>query len=348
MLPRERVRRAIDFRAPDKLPLRIFPAPGGVYQYGARLLDLIRGTGHDFGDLAQATYDTIVRDPPTANEFDCEGRYHTRKTDEWGTLWEYRIYGIWGHPVEWPLEDFARLDSYRPPAPPILLGDELRREVVRSAAHRERYYLLRPGGSLFERMHSLRRFELVLMDIGTDAPEINRLADMIVENMRGWVEFALASGTDGVTFGDDFGMHSRMMISPSAWRRFFKPRYKLLFDPVRQAGKRVFFHCCGWIEPILEDLREIGVDVLWPQLSVYNLPNLARHCRALGLALELHPDRGDLMQRHGAEQVRLYLQRLVETFRCEQGGSWLYVEVDPGFAAANIEMLFRTVQEMRA
>ena len=34
---------------------------------------------------------------------------------------------------------------------------------------------------------------------------------------------------------------------------------------------------------------------IWPQLPVYDQAELARRCRDLGLAVQLHPDRGDLM-----------------------------------------------------
>jgi hypothetical protein len=45
--------------------------------------------------------------------------------------------------------------------------------------------------------------------------------------------------------------------------------------------------------------------------------------------------------------VRAYLLNLVEEFDCLSGGSWLYLEVDPGFPWANIEVMFDTVRELR-
>ena len=51
-------------------------------------------------------------------------------------------------------------------------------------------------------------------------------------------------------------------MPPKVWRRFYKPRYEALFAPIRKAGKRIFFHCCGQIGDILEDFAELGVDAL--------------------------------------------------------------------------------------
>ena len=63
--------------------------------------------------------------------------------------------------------------------------------------------------------------------------------------------------------------------------------------------------------------------------------------------MQLHPDRGDLMQRGTPEQVRDYVLRLVEAFGTANGGSWLYLEVDPGFPWANVEALFEVAMELR-
>jgi hypothetical protein len=46
--------------------------------------------------------------------------------------------------------------------------------------------------------------------------------------------------------------------------------------------------------------------------------------------------------------VREYIRRLVEEFDCLSGGSWLYLEVDPGFPWANVQAMFETAMELRA
>jgi len=344
MLPRERIEAAISFRPPDKLPLRIFAAAGGLYEHGQKLVDLIKACGHDFGDLSGLT----LPEPPGPEDFDPDGRYHAIRTDEWGTTWEYRIYGIWGHPTAWPLNDLSRLDSYVPPPPPAAEGPEVEAARTACAVQRERYFLLGFGGSLFEKLHSLRRFEEVLMDIALDTPEINRIMDLITAYAAGHVSRSLALDVDGVAFGDDYGTQEAPLLAPDTWRRFFRPRYERLFAPIRAAGRRICFHTCGRVGPWLQDFRELGMDVIWPQLTAFDVPELVRICRDLGLAVELHPDRGDLMQRSTPEQVRSYVYRLLEAFDTASGGSWLYLEVDPGFPWANVEALFGVAMELRS
>jgi hypothetical protein len=53
-----------------------------------------------------------------------------------------------------------------------------------------------------------------------------------------------------------------MMISPPLWRELFKPRYARQFALAHELGLHTWYHCCGEFLPIMEDFREIGVDVL--------------------------------------------------------------------------------------
>ncbi|MBN1346332.1 MAG: hypothetical protein JXQ73_26830 [Phycisphaerae bacterium] len=344
MTPRERVLAAINYQPVDKIPLQIHPSPGGLYEHGPKLLDLIHACGHDFGNVATWT----MPEPPAPEDFDPDGRYHAVKTDPWGTTWEYRIFGVWGHPIDWPLNDLTKLDDYRPPEPPPCEGPEFDADRRTAAKHlADGYFLLGGWGSIFETLHSLRRFEDVLMDVALDTPEINRIEDMIVEHVEACAKRSLALGVDAVTFGDDYGTQSALLMSPTDWRRFFRPRYQRLFDLVRRAGKDVFFHCCGKIDPLLQDFRDLGAKTIWPQLPAFDLRNLARQCRDLGLAIQLHPDRGELMQHGTPQDIRDHVHRLIETFDTPSGGSWLYVEIDPGFPYPNVEALFETAMDLR-
>jgi hypothetical protein len=343
MLPRERVESALAFRTPDRIPLQIAPSPAGLYEHGQKLLDLARACGHDFGDVQQMK----LPDPPPAADFDPDGRYHAIRTDAWGTTWEYRIFGIWGHPIGWPLNDLSALDGWKAPERPLTAGPGFEEARAAAARHQQKWYLIGEGGSLFEALRWVRRFEMILMDIEDDTPEINRIAEIINEYNMALARYALLLGCDAVAFGDDLGTQNALMVSPGAFRRFFKPRYKELFEPIQRAGQKVFFHSCGQVTEVLEDLRKVGVTALWPQLPLYNLRELARRCRDLGIAVQLHPDRGELMQRGSPGQVRDYVLRLLDTFDTAHGGSWLFIEVDPGFPWANIEALFSVAMEVR-
>ena len=342
MIPCERVQAALAFQPVDKVALQIHPSPGGLYNHGQKLLDLMRACGHDFDDQRGLALPVVP-----GEDFDPDGRYRRIATDEWGTTWDYRIYGVWGHRIKYPLQDIECLRDWRPPPIQKLHGLALEQARAEAAAHRQTYYLLGGGVSLFETMQSLRPYEDLLIDIADDTSEINRLADLLMDYYAVVIENALAIGVDAITVGDDYGTQQSLILSPKTWRRFFLPRYRALFEPIKRAGKRIVFHSCGKVEPLLADLRSVGVDAVWPQLPLYESHHLAQLSRELGLALMLHPDRGELMQRGTPRQVRDYLLRLVDDYRCLNGGSWLYLEVDPGFAWPNVQAMFETVMQMR-
>jgi len=65
--------------------------------------------------------------------------------------------------------------------------------------------------------------------------------------------------------GTDFGAQGGMFISPESYREFYKPYHRVFNDWVHEnTNWKVFFHTCGSIVPILDDLIEVGVDILNP------------------------------------------------------------------------------------
>ena len=96
------------------------------------------------------------------------------------------------------------------------------------------------------------------MDVQDDTPEINRLADRLMERAMAEVRWALAVGVDGISVGDDFGTRDACFFSPQRFREFFLPRYQAAFDPVKRAGKKVLFHTCGQVWDILGELQGDG------------------------------------------------------------------------------------------
>jgi len=90
------------------------------------------------------------------------------------------------------------------------------------AEHKQTGFRLDGAGGIFEKLHSIRRFEDVLADLALDDPRLGRLADRILEHMLAYAGRAIAMGSDGVIVGDDFGTTTALMMSPATWRRFFQ------------------------------------------------------------------------------------------------------------------------------
>ena len=233
------------------------------------------------------------------------------------------------------------------PPVPELTGEafEKFREGVRE--HQKEYYYMHGVGSVFERLIALCPETEVLCEIELCGHEINSLADKITEHNMAYVKRAVAVGADGIGMGDDYGTERDLIMSPETWRRFIKSRLRERFSPAVKANMDIHFHSCGNIFRILEDLREIGVTSIWPQLPAYNMKELSDRCRSLGLAVALHTDRANVMTYGTPRDVRELILREYETFKMQNGGSWFYIEADNGLPFANIEAMVETIRKCR-
>jgi hypothetical protein len=342
MLPRDRVHAALNYQKCDAAALEYHPSRRGLFEHGEKLRSLFAQVPGDFEDVL----DTPIP-VPDPSHFDAQGEYHELRKDEWGTVWEYRIFCMTGHPAEWPLEDIQRIHSF--PFPPNEYASAASFDALKARSAEIRRTRFHKAGwfGLFERMIGLRRFEDVLMDLAEDSEEINLLADRLVAYQAADIARLIEAGVDGIQFGDDYGTQQGLIMSPELWRRFFKPRLQTLIRPVQDAGVKVFFHTCGKSRELLDDFREIGVDAIWPQLSLYDPPELAAHCRDLGLAVAIHIDRAHVMTKGTPEDVEAAVEYAAKVFRPQDGGSWFYVEIDNGFPFRNVEALVKSIGRYR-
>ncbi len=342
MNSRERVYAAIEFRRPDIVPVEHHPSAAGLYDHGEKLRDLWRTYPQDFGDHTSLP----IPQPDPAHVMP-DGSYHATWRDEWGVLWEYRIFGIMGHPLEQPLADISNLDSYQPPIPGPISGPDFYAQKAACDQHKQKYFLKGGWIKTLEVLDAVRRFEDVLMDIAFDTKEINRLADIICDYMEAEIRRCIALGLDAIQFGDDHGTQNGLLMSRETWLRFFKPRYARLIAPIKKAGVKVLFHSCGNIAPLLPDLADLGVDAIWPQINLYDFDELACQCCDLHLAVAIHPERSHTMTYGTPDDVRQHVRRLADVFKPWEGGSWFYIEIDNGFPWPNVQALFEAINEYR-
>jgi len=338
----------LNFKSVDKPVLDCDVSGVGLYEHGEKLRELFKEIGSDFNEIN----DWDIPQPPEGT-IDADGNYLEYKTDVWGVKSVYSIFGIAGHPVERPLDDWTNLKRDFPmPELNRVKDNPATREDYENwrkfYAEKSKTYYCRTGFmGLLEVMKHLRKYEDVLMDLYDDSPEINYLADVFVGHNRNQITNLLDFGVDAVQFGEDYGTQTDLIVSPDIFRSFFKPRLKELIAPVKAAGKSVFFHSCGYILPILEDLKEIGVDAIWPQVNLFDMKEFAAHCRSIELATAIHPERSHLLTNGTPEQIRRKMHEYNDIFRPQDGGSWFYLEIDNGFPWENIVAMVDVIKELR-
>lgn len=110
---------------------------------------------------------------------------------------------------------------------------------------------------------NLRGYELALTDpfVRPALAEgyLRLMGDFFVE----WNERWLGAGAfDLFRCGDEVGSSEAMLLDPALWRRLYKPQLARVWAVALRRGVKVYYHCCGCLRPVFEDLLEIGVD-LW-------------------------------------------------------------------------------------
>ena len=132
-------------------------------------------------------------------------------------------------------------------------------------AYGQEYFIVPNFGfALFERAWSLRGFEQLFMDMGSQPEYVEDLLERITEIQLALVHRFIDLGVDGGYFGDDYGAQKNLLFSPAGWRRLIKPRLARLFAPFVERGLPVLMHSDGQIQKILPDLVEIGLTALNP------------------------------------------------------------------------------------
>jgi hypothetical protein len=193
---------------------------------------------------------------------------------EWGFAWN-RMDETMGQPLTNLIDEPVQLVNFSAPNP----ADPERFVGIESfnQLYSDRFRLASLALSGFTTMSFLRGFNNLMMDL-VEAPKfVEALADMVFGFEEQLIEHLPAYHFDAVAFFDDWGTQKGMLISPAAWRRFFKPRYIHQFALVHRLGLKVYFHCCGYYPQIIPDLIEIGVDMLnISQPNLYNIPELGQ------------------------------------------------------------------------
>lgn len=145
---------------------------------------------------------------------------------------------------------------------------ELRRRALHLRESTDRAIVMSGGVKFLELGFFLRRMDNMLMDLLADHENLSRLMDKLLDlHLAGLEKKLQAVGdlVDVIRFGDDLGMTSGPFMDLDIFRKFFKPRYKVLCDYVKQQSRmKIFLHSCGSIRQFIPDLIEAGFDILNP------------------------------------------------------------------------------------
>ncbi len=120
--------------------------------------------------------------------------------------------------------------------------------------------------TIFETAWSMRSMEELMIDFMTDSVSAEFLLDKITEFACTKMKVFAEAGVDMVMLGDDIGMQESIMMSEEIYRHWLKPRLAKVIDIGKSINPNliVHYHSDGFMKPFIDDLIEIGVDVLNP------------------------------------------------------------------------------------
>lgn len=181
--------------------------------------------------------------------------------DEFGVTWDierFNAIGDWGM-VDHPVKDMS-LDTY---AFPKVGGkgrfDETEKIVARNP---DKFNLLQMLG-IFEIPNRFAGMEDVMVGMAISEDFANKSFDLALEFNLGILS-QLPYYVEGVRFIEDWGDQRGLMMGINYWRKYLKPRLKIMYEACKKSGRAVFIHSCGNITEVIPDLIELGVDVIDP------------------------------------------------------------------------------------
>ena len=209
------------------------------------------------------------------------------------------------------------------------------------------------GGGIFEQALWMRGFERFMMDMISDEPFAIALLDALLEL---YVEFyavyleAVGPYVQIVAVGDDLGMQTGPLISPELYRRLIKPRHKELYDFIHSRTEaKILHHTCGSVFPLVQDLIDVGVDILNPiQTSAQGMHPAALK-REFGERLVFHGgiDVQQILPFATPERVKEEVRHIVATLG--QRGGYIFApshNIQADVPPENIVAMYEAIQEV--
>jgi len=147
---------------------------------------------------------------------------------------------------------------------------------------------------------------------------------------------------DAILIGNDFGSQTGLMVDPESIRKHVFPGTKKLIDQAKSYGLTVMHHSCGSIFPLIQDLTNLGADIIHPiqaLASEMDAPNLKKNFTGK-VAFCGGVDAQNLLVNGKPEEVDKKVTELKELFPTGLIISPSHEAILPDIPPANIKALF--------
>ncbi len=319
---RERVKRAIEFKSPDRVPIfRVNIFKSDVMTY----FTLPSRHWEPPEPYYPYVYEEVIRFGlwrPKRKLPRGWGRMKRDCIDDWNCIWHIDpAVSTRGCIKKGAIEDdWSMLDDFKPPDP----RDHSRFRWLRygwtKRLGRGRYRLGTEATFLFERFHFMRGFDNFMTDMILYPEESDRLLDMVTDYFIGLVETFHEYGMDGFSTTDDLGTQIDAFISPEMFAKFFTPRYKKVVDRCHKLGMHFMLHSCGAVYKLIPEFIKAGIDIL--QFDSPNMTGIERTGENFGgkVAFCNVVDIQEVLNKGDPVEVEDYVKKMIKHLGGFNGG----------------------------
>lgn len=133
------------------------------------------------------------------------------------------------------------------------------------------------GTGMFEQSHDLMGLSDVCMALLEEPEAMHELLEAICEYRMTYASMLIENlDPDAIISHDDWGFKNSLFMSLDTWREFFKPLYARFYGYIKSKGVLVIHYGDSYMEPIADDIAELGIDVWQGTLNINNIPALQK------------------------------------------------------------------------
>ncbi len=261
MNPKERVKICLEHMEPDRVPLQIHYTP----EFEDLLIKKFNCRGYEL-EIAVGNDILCIPFGMVTGYYRKEEQY----TTEWGITWKKCHYnspggkGCYTEIIDFPLSDESKIDDFKAPEKGKIDFNKAREIIDR---YGKDYYICGDlQCSLFEGYKYLRGLSKALEDLLTSPDYVSKILDHLIEYHLFIGIRLIEMGVDMIWLGDDLGGQKTMLMSPESFRKVIKPKMAKMIEALKKSKNdlKIAFHTDGYVIPVIDDLIEVGVDVLNP------------------------------------------------------------------------------------
>lgn len=164
------------------------------------------------------------------------------------------------------LDDVRRMRPNLPPPPPMMDWYIETARRYREGGYATTFWV---SGGFFEVGCKKRGYDQFAMDLVLQPDLVRALFDLWLEEKLHRIDTVvkpLAPYIDLFCYGDDFGLQNGPFMAPQTFGDIIKPYFQAQYSHLQEAAPHsyLFHHSCGSVYKLLDDIVDMGVNVLNP------------------------------------------------------------------------------------